>query len=751
LQYYYDQQRVRLAAWTQFSQLPGRCDGFGLCLSDAELGFVALEGGKWEGNNLNFIEGWSRRWNPLDPGSRRLVPAEAKADAAPGPDQIAARSGFVHEPAFFCEAWIGKGRRMWALAVGSREDLFSPSSCSGERKRTTGFDWVPDVKSYDAQRVRLREIHTRHGLLPLASLCELALEWPEEVPDHQKAQPLETILELLEKSSADKAPDQPAELVQMNYLLARVTGFWQGAGSPDANPVCSRRVAPEMLHYEFLCKEVSAEDRKTRRALFAFLAVLFASDNYYPGHAQMQPPGEPSSYEPAIAGMANQNFLTEVMVISGMAGAIFRLHPDAKHWRDRFIQGWKRQLEYHLYPESGVWEESHTYFLHVLHTVLPLLVRLRSEGDYDGFREPGLLQMLGALITMRSIPDHHLARGKRYLIPFGDHYENPEWLADICLSFAPHVKEGHPDLAARLLQLANGSDTGAEILTNEKVQGLGFFFRSTDPKAGEIVFALRAGGAWGHHHADEGEVFFQAFGRGLIVEAGFGRYLPGGLKHSAKGHSRRAPDSIQPIHHLWRWSRGFVVESKTDDPVPYVQAVIPTRLQLLPDGRIVTCEREQIQTRTILQLHPTIYLIIDQSSDDAPETTRFHLPVGEISAQSDGVMTRWPDGVVLTIRSLFATQPPVLCEHQPEGEPHLFTTEVAFKAESHREIFLVCAHGTRSMEVTPREGKFLVSLDEPLFEFLLSQDSLSIWNLKTSSYTLIPLPANGLPACKQRD
>jgi len=347
---------------------------------------------------------------------------------------------------------------------------------------------------------------------------------------------------------------------------------------------------------------------------------------------------------------------------------------------------------------------------------------------------------LGSLVVQRSPEDDVLADGHRYLVPFGDHDESPEWLGEICRAYAPYVAETNDKLAKSLLWLAGTPCGECPPAESESVTGIGFFFRSDVPPQGESLLALRSGGAWGHHHNDEGSIFFHAYRRPMIVDAGFGRHLPEDLKHSATGHSRRAPDGIQPIHHLWRWSRGFVVESKTDGPVPYVQALIPTRLQVLPDGRIVPCEREQIQTRTILQLHPTIYLIIDQSSDDAPETTRFHLPLGEISVQSDGVITRWPDGVVLTIRSLFASQPPVLCEHQPAGKPLFSTTEVAFKAESKREIFLVCAHDKCSMEIKRREGKFLISLDEPLFEFLPSQNSLSAWNLKTSSHALIPLP-----------
>ena len=43
-------------------------------------------------------------------------------------------------------------------------------------------------------------------------------------------------------------------------------------------------------------------------------------------------------------------------------------HPEAAKWRGEFIRLFSRQLDVHCY-QSGVWEESHTYFQHVLLTL----------------------------------------------------------------------------------------------------------------------------------------------------------------------------------------------------------------------------------------------------------------------------------------------------------------------------------------------------------------------------------------------
>ncbi|HEY8993805.1 MAG TPA: hypothetical protein VIM71_03910, partial [Lacunisphaera sp.] len=93
LHYFFDRRLARLACWNQYSQLHDFSDGYALRFSGSEdvLGLVTLRGGDWDGNSHNFLEAWTRRWFPNDPGSRRLVPPEAKADAAPSPERIAAR------------------------------------------------------------------------------------------------------------------------------------------------------------------------------------------------------------------------------------------------------------------------------------------------------------------------------------------------------------------------------------------------------------------------------------------------------------------------------------------------------------------------------------------------------------------------------------------------------------------------------------------------------------------------------------
>jgi hypothetical protein len=96
----------------------------------------------------------------------------------------------------------------------------------------------------------------------------------------------------------------------------------------------------------------------------------------------MLPPTEVNSFDPTMRGMANQNFYTDVIAIFGTIGLLFPNHPEADQWVADFITDFERQLTVHVYP-SGVWEESHTYWQHVLFTVLPVIKMLKERGRHD--------------------------------------------------------------------------------------------------------------------------------------------------------------------------------------------------------------------------------------------------------------------------------------------------------------------------------------------------------------------------------
>ena len=325
-----DQRLTRMICWTQQSQHFDFSDGYALGFASARgdnggaagrdiAGFVALEGGTWRGGKLNHLEAWTRRWFPNDPSSRRNVPPEAKADSQPGPESIPARGHGVCEPHASIEGWIGHGQRKWALVLTTLDQIV-PADPSGP---TLGhFENEPDRPRYRRQQSLLRKIHTQRGLLPLQEMIDLDFDWETEDGAPSAFSYPNEVLGHHFPNATDPAT---ARRELMDCLATRVYGFWEGSGSAYTNPVVSRRVAPEMYRYEWLARQgvFSAEEQRTVRAWFAFLLGLFASENYYPGEATMLPMDSPDSLDPTLAGMANQNFYTDVFNVPGTGAQVF--------------------------------------------------------------------------------------------------------------------------------------------------------------------------------------------------------------------------------------------------------------------------------------------------------------------------------------------------------------------------------------------------------------------------------------------
>lgn len=651
LAYHYDARLARLAAWTQQSQHLDYVDGFAVQFAASEdvAGFVTLAGGAWRGAKLNHIEAWVRRWWPGDPSSRRDVPADAKADSYPGPDRVPARGGVWCEEHFQVEAWIGNGRRSFGLVLTTRSVIqpldLSPAEPLGH------FEDVPDRVRYARQQSALRRVHIQHGVMPLQEVLAHDYAWPEEPVPNDGESGFRFPNEVIDWHFKTQAvtPDAAQELLE--YIEARVLGFWEGSGIAYSNPVVSRRVAPEMFRYEWLVREgmLIDEDRHLARARFAFLMYLFASENYYTGDATMLSVESPETTEPTLAGMANQNFYTDVINVFGTGAQVFHGHPMAQKWRDRFLQQWRRQLAFHVYPESGLWEESHTYYLHVLSTVVPTLLRLRADGEGDEFANPAMQSLVASALKQLTPRDISMG-GRRYLIAFGDHSPAPQPVLFQALARA--FGDANPSLAQHLAWAAG--EMGAEAVAgsiapawvNESVQGLGIMFRARDGAGIESLLALRSGAAWGHHHNDDGSIQLFAKGRPLIVDSAFGHSQSGGGKVEAKGHSRWSLKDASPVNYYWRFNRGWMTDSNLGVRFPFAQTYSPV---FMVRGGVL--DKEMLGSpvehwRTVVQLGALTYLVVDTSLSVMSQVVRFHLAGKEVSSSGDEVVLRVPEGVL---------------------------------------------------------------------------------------------------------
>ena len=717
--YHFDQRHARLWCWTQYSQLHDLSDGFALHFAGADdiVGAVALEGGSWQGNALNHLEAWTRRWETADPATRRL-PADAKADSFPGPERIPARGGSVCAPHFTLEGWLRRGARTFALVLSTGRAI-APRAGSPGTEGVQGcspalghFEEVPDRARYRAQQGRLRQIQIRHGLLPLQAQLAMAFAWPLE-PAFQPGAPStpgrDHALRVAQEHLALPAPAaDPDRIGQLDlFLQARVFGFWEGSGAAYSNCVVGRRIGPEMLRAEELARQgkLDAATLARWRAWFAFLAYLNASPHLYPGAATMEPLGSPGAVEPTLAGMANQNFYTDIIALAGFAGEAFPGHPAAAAWRALFADQWRRQLAYHVYPESGLWEESHTYFQHVLATVLPLLLRARERGEGDPFADPALQRLAGSA-PLQLTPRDAVFGGFRHPVSFGDHGVEVKTYRGLYAEFARAFALHAPELAGRLAwaaaEMGVEGEAGAAPLPppsplpwgHGPVQGLGFFFRGADAEGRENLLALRSGMAWGHHHNDEGSLQLFAHGRSMIVDSAFSQPQERGEKKvAASGHSQLVAEGIEPLHYLWRFHRGWVLRARAEGPLAHAVAGVPV-YSTWPRGlEPQLLRRAAWGLRAVVELAPALYLVADYPDRPSARRVRFHVAHDEVAVEGAEVRCRFDGTCHLRIVPLASASAPTLSLDRPvSGTTRQATTAVEYAVPAEPwSLFLVGA------------------------------------------------------------
>ncbi len=755
LHYHHDNRQARLTAWTQYQQLFDLSDGFALLYRREIVGFVALEGGDWSGNRLNHLEAWTRRWWRDDPRTRR-EPSGAKSDSMPGLDPVPARGVPQATPHFCIEGWIGGAvgpedvvprRRRFALVVAPRQRLFpgadtvTNDTVTNDEVPSGHFEVTCDRDRTRRDRTRreqslLRKIHIQRGLLPLQTLAKQCFVWPNEADDAAPPEQFGYPHPLLDHALRHQSSEEAERIAQMrDYLAARVYGFWEGGGASHSNCVVGRVIAPEMFHFETLARQgrLGAAEATLCRAHFAFLCHLFGSDNYYPGAATMQPNGHPDSFEPTLAGMANQNFFTDVIMVGAAGAQVFHHHPQAALWRHRWALMWQRQLEFHVYPQSGVWEESHTYYQHVLATVMPVLLRRQDDGLDDahsgGFADPLFQKMAGALLsqlTPRVAPDN-----RRHQVAFGDHgvgHNGPFLVVsgELARALAPH------NLAmARQFAWTSREMGGSEVpgLEGEPVEwqtghiaGLGFCFRAANA-GGETLLALRAGAAWGHHHIDDGSLQFFAFGRSLVGDVAFG-HIPqdGQRKFEASGHSRWSLRDGTPLNHLWRFNRGDVVawgSEKGDQDrgnggrFPFAVAFCPVLMlsHRLRPNEALPMMPPVAAWRTVVQLAPTAFLIVDESDAAFPQVVRFHVPGENLEIRANGARAVYDDVALhivpvplaageterdVTAHVAGTDRPRDGDERPRDGDERFVTSELRFDLSGRRAAFLVAAQSAQA-------------------------------------------------------
>ncbi len=642
LDYGIDNQVARLGCWSQFSQL-NLSDGFAFKHNETVCGAVTLRGGEWHGNRQNQLSMVLRRIRNMELSTRLGVPPAIKADSIP-PNPAERTTGRDHsatEPFLFLEGEIGKGRRVWGLVLTTPEE-FRPAagddtSWSDELPTPLShFELSCNVERFRAQQGLLRRLFIQRGLLPLQDQLSLVFDWEEEdfaaLPPLREAADGE-FAQLILRSAQLGVESQVLREQMADYLRCRCDIFWYGAGSISTNAVVARQVAPFALLFAEQCRRgiVPEDVRRTLRARFALLAEIMHTPNYYPGESAMTPGSDPESLDPGMRGMANQNFYTDVINLPATVGAAFPGHPRAERWRQTFVAHFGQQLDTHVYNASGVWEESHTYFQHVLATVGMLLSILKQRGEADFFADARFRKLLSCAVAQRTVRDRRFGFC-RYILPFGDHGADPENYRRLWAFFSREMQATDPALAAELAWFAREYGSSAPLsvepvppkLRSEHLAGLGIFFRGHDTKLGESLFALRTGSAWGHHHNDDGSFWLFGAERMLIGDGGEGSVNAGGWKFCDLGHSRRTVSGGGILNYHWRFHRGYPTCVKLGAHIEYATMFSPCSMRLIAEQNL-PLQQPFLLFRTVIKLAPNRYLLLDSTPQPVATETNFHL------------------------------------------------------------------------------------------------------------------------------
>ncbi len=731
-----DLELCKLSGFTQFSQFSmlNQVDGFAVAFDDEEaIGFVALRGGEWKGQRLNFMEAWSRRWQQNDFTTRRMVPWEFKADGFPSPEVVPARGVSACDPHFTVEGYIGKGSRCFAIVFSDVSALIPKCSVwngeyldFGDNERLGHFDEVCNREAYRLHSNLLRRIHTQHGIMPIEKEDELVLKWDFKLNDKI---PLELV-------DIEISPEEKAKMI--DYLSARVYGFWEGSGGVYSNCVVGRKIARYMRAFpSFVIQGILTDDEiDFILYCFSYLSYLNESENYYSGYASMQPVGDDEASAVVSCGMANQNFYTDVICVFATMAEVFPEHPRAGVWRNKFCERLLMQLSYHVYPSSGAWEESVTYFQHVLYILYPVLKMRKTNGADDNAIYDGVIKMLNFALSVVT-PNDSYFDGKRYLIPWGDHGVDIGY-AQVYAQYADFFAERDSTLSGNLNWLSEQmgfevkGDTVPYKAVTSKIEGMGAVIRGVDIKGVETMLALRGGSAWGHHHDDEGSLIFYAKGRMMLGDiCGGGIPMEGARKFADNGHSRWTLSGINAQSYMHRYNRGWITELRENGNLTYATAYVPIFNYRDENYLNIPMKTVVEHYRTVVQLEPEIFLVFDKCNTTHHQQTRFFTS-GSLEVRGNEVYSKWDDAV-LRIKPL-VTEPTKLeitkniaKDDAPNDKPFITTEEVIFDfADSDVQLYLICVAD---------DEKGLTSVRQQGEDILISRVKLS-WKVKLNDKIL---------------
>ncbi len=514
---------ARMVIWSQFNYFRGKQETLALMNPDRTLAVGAFyrRPDLWTRAKVNHVDLYIR---PEVPGNRDTRGVPGLTDS---------------EKRIAMEAWLVDGHRQWAIFArkpgewGTRErdvrDDEGNFVLDDEGKRTK-----ETVPHFETDRF-FAKAHLQEGVWNLDRINRLPLVW--------------------DPSGGEVAPEDTAPAGSLGFG-GDVNNALKGTGGRaglqvfnGSNPNMRRGIPGGAAGYARWARETEdtslaalRESNQINNRLVgpAMLAYMAMDDSAYPGERAMLPWTHPEALNPLYQGMENQNFNADRYRCVSALGVGLKLlkHPDGERILNYGAEQMNMALDAYVYPESGSWEESHTYAAHTMHNLLPLAHDLRNSGARDFFDDVRFARMFEFWVYAHSPRDARFG-GIRIPPPVGDHGVSPNSFINHFQASLPYFSQSaNPavrEIAGRMAWLLQEKD--AEIPDGIAVsepdnrsrflQGYGASMRSFGPDSSEGYLLLRAGQAWGHHHMDKGAIWFWGRNVPFIVNAAWGS-PPGG-------------------------------------------------------------------------------------------------------------------------------------------------------------------------------------------------------------------------------
>ncbi|NLB69843.1 MAG: hypothetical protein GX804_09235, partial [Lentisphaerae bacterium] len=586
MDYFSDRLHARLYPWTQGTQIAALREGVLIHSNGSPdcVGWFVRTEREWDGFKNTFVEFYERRF---DTENLRTRGGETIGDTYSWlpPDVKVNNTSDVS--AFCAEAMLLEGNREYGIIIGRRSDWCTPDPVPEHT-----LEWYEGpalTDEWEAVRSPLRRIIQFQGLCSVDMVKDWILH--EKIPEKDGLDSSHPAMENAYNTTItsllfDKRRNAIAIVREMyNTLHVLSTGYVMGRGPGGTNPVTLRAVFPLAILFremmlldcipEYFPEESSELPSLKERlvAMLLFLGYLTGRRSFYPGEFTMAPMSDPRSSEPTCLGMPNQNFFTDVFCTSGGIALIFDKHEASQSWLKRANEMLSLQLDVFSDPESGVWEESHTYFHHVLRTLAPFALEQRGRVStfphiVDWFKDERFAKLSKAVFHFVTPRDPN-AGDKRMMATLGDHRMELNWHTYNALAIG--FAEVDETLASNLawMSVENGWEGKPAVpqqapeLKSHLVSGLGAVFRLCHKDRGESMVVLRAGNTWGHYNCDELEVLYYSGGEPVIVEAGYGNPKTFS-KVGPEGHSIMHPVDFVPAFYLSRANRGLIEEFVPD-------------------------------------------------------------------------------------------------------------------------------------------------------------------------------------------